>query len=116
MSKAQSAVELYVSMTTSEDGTPITVKRSDIINAFVEQLGMSVQGASTYHHNIKNGVKGWTLESRAEKALAQEAAKIAKAEKAAQREVEKAEKAALKAAEKAAKATPVEQEVEAIAA
>ena len=112
MSKAQSAVELYASMTTAEDGTPIEVKRNDIINAFVSQLGMSVQGASTYHHNIKNGVKGWTLESRAEKAAANEAAKIAKAEKAALREAEKAEKAAQKAALMAAKSTPVEQEVQ----
>lgn len=61
MSKAQAAINLYNEMT---QGGTVEVKRGDIIKAFVEQLGLSPQGASTYHGNIKRGLKGWTAETR----------------------------------------------------
>lgn len=104
MSKANQAIALYNKLTTN--GT-VEVARKDIIAAFVSELGLSVQGASTYHGNIKRNLKGWSVESRvsqeAEKAAKVQARTEAKATKEAQKVAKAAERAASKAAKMAEK-------------
>jgi len=65
MSKALQAINLYNELT--QNGT-VEVARKDMLKAFQDQLGLSAQGASTYHGNIKRGLPGWTLETRKVKA------------------------------------------------
>ena len=48
-SKKQDAVKVYQSMMTG-DTHPA---RKDVIQAFVDNIGLSIAGSSTYHHNIK---------------------------------------------------------------